>query len=160
MALLLDLMHNAPRSGCRFKRKMITNARGFTIGRLAKAAGRNLETVRYYERIGLIAKPARTSGGQRSYSGEDARHLAFVRRARELGFSIDDIRALLKLAAPGKQSCAEIQSIASAHLTNVRLKLADLARLERILAATVEQCGGAASAACPVLKMLEAPLFR
>jgi MerR family transcriptional regulator, mercuric resistance operon regulatory protein len=138
--------------------KMITNARGITIGQLAKAAGVNLETVRYYERIGLIAKPPRMSGGQRSYSSEDARHLAFVRRARELGFSIDDIRALLKLAVPGQQSCAEVQSIASAHLTNVQTKLADLARLEKILAATVAQCSGDASPVCPVLEMLDAPL--
>jgi MerR family transcriptional regulator, mercuric resistance operon regulatory protein len=137
---------------------MITNARGITIGQLAKAAGVNLETVRYYERIGLIAKPPRMSGGQRSYSSEDARHLAFVRRARELGFSIDDIRALLKLAVPGQQSCAEVQSIASAHLTNVQTKLADLARLEKILVATVAQCSGDASPVCPVLEMLDAPL--
>jgi MerR family transcriptional regulator, mercuric resistance operon regulatory protein len=156
MALLFDLMHHAPCSGYRFKCKMITNTRGITIGQLAKAAGVNLETVRYYERIGLIAKPARTSGGQRSYSSEDTRHLAFVRRARELGFSIDDIRALLKLAAPGRRSCAEVQSIASAHLMNVQTKLADLARLEKILAATVEQCAGDASPACPVLEMLDA----
>jgi MerR family mercuric resistance operon transcriptional regulator len=158
MALLFDLMHHAPCSGYRFKRNMITNARGVTIGQLAKAAGVNLETVRYYERIGLIAKPARTPGGQRSYSGEDARHLAFVRRARELGFSIDDIRVLLKLASPGKQSCAEVQSIASAHLANVQTKLADLAKLEKILAATVDQCSGDASPACPVLEMLDATL--
>lgn len=91
-------------------------------------------------------------------TSQDARHLAFVRRARELGFSIDDIRALLKLATPGKQSCAEVQSIASAHLTNVQTKLADLARLEKILAATVGQCGGDASPVCPVLEMLDAPL--
>jgi MerR family mercuric resistance operon transcriptional regulator len=137
---------------------LFTIMRGLSTGQLAKAAGVNLETVRYYERIGLIAKPARTTGGQRSYSSEDARHLAFVRRARELGFSIDDIRALLKLAAPGQPSCAEVQSIASAHLTNVRTKLADLARLEKILAATVDQCSGDASPACPVLEMLDAPL--
>jgi MerR family mercuric resistance operon transcriptional regulator len=135
---------------------MITNARGITIGQLAKAAGVNLETVRYYERIGWIAKPTRTSGGQRSYSSEDARHLAFVRRARELGFSIDDIRALLKLSAPGKQSCTEVQNIASAHLANVQSKLADLARLENILSATVDQCSGDGAPACPVLEMLSA----
>ena len=132
--------------------------RGLTTGQLAKAAGVNLETVRYYERIGLIAKPARTSSGQRSYSSEDARHLAFVRRARELGFSIDDIRALLKLATPGKQSCAEVHSIANAHLTNVQTKLADLARLEKILSATIEKCRDDVSPACPVLEMLDAPL--
>ena len=136
--------------------KMITNTRGVTIGQLAKAAGVNLETIRYYERIGLIAKPARTSGGQRSYSSADARHMAFVRRARDLGFSIDDIRALLKLAAPGKRSCADVQSIASAHLTSVQTKLADLARLEKILAATVDRCSGDASPACPILEMLDA----
>jgi MerR family mercuric resistance operon transcriptional regulator len=130
--------------------------RGLTTGQLAKTVGVNLETVRYYERIGLIAKPTRTSGGQRSYSSEDARHLAFVRRARELGFSIDDIRALLKLAAPGRQSCAEVQSIASAHLKNVRTKLSDLARLEKILSATIEKCSADVSPACPVLEMLDA----
>src|SRR5260370_42270633 len=103
---------------------VIPTMRGLTPGQLAKAAGVNLEPVRYYERIGLIAKPARTSGGQRSYTSEDARHLAFVRRARELGFSIDDIRALLKLAVPGQQSCSEVKGIASAHLTNGTSKLA------------------------------------
>ena len=137
---------------------MMTNLRGITIGQLAKAASVNLETVRYYERIGLIAKAARTSGGHRSYSREDARHLAFVRRARELGFSIDDIRALLKLAVPAQRCCGEIKTIASAHLTNVQTKLADLARLEKILAATVDQCSGDASPECPILEMLDAPL--
>jgi MerR family mercuric resistance operon transcriptional regulator len=136
---------------------MITKARGITIGQLARAAGVNIETVRYYERIGLVAKPARTAGGQRSYCREDARHLAFVRRARELGFSIDDIRALLRLAAPGQRSCADVEGIARAHLRNVQTKLADLAKLENILAATVDQCSGGASPACPVLEMLDTP---
>jgi MerR family mercuric resistance operon transcriptional regulator len=136
---------------------MITKARGITIGQLARAAGVNIETVRYHERIGLVAKPARTSGGQRSYASEDARHLAFVRRARELGFSIDDIRALLRLAAPGQRSCADVEGIARAHLRNVQTKLADLAKLENILAATVDQCSGGASPACPVLEMLDTP---
>jgi MerR family mercuric resistance operon transcriptional regulator len=135
---------------------MITKARGITIGQLARAAGVNIETVRYHERIGLVAKPAR--GGQRSYASEDARHLAFVRRARELGFSIDDIRALLRLAAPGQRSCADVEGIARAHLSNVQTKLADLAKLEKILAATVDQCSGDASPACPVLEMLDMPL--
>jgi MerR family mercuric resistance operon transcriptional regulator len=137
---------------------MITKARGITIGQLARAAGVNIETVRYYERIGLVAKPARTSGGQRSYASEDARHLAFVRRARELGFSIDDIRALLRLAVPGQRSCADVEGIARAHLSNVQTKLADLAKLEKILAATVDQRSGDASPACPVLEMLDMPL--
>jgi MerR family mercuric resistance operon transcriptional regulator len=130
--------------------------RTLTIGRLAEAAGVNLETVRYYERIKLMPPPARTQGGHRSYAAEHVRRLAFIRRGRELGFSIDEIRALLALAAPGHASCAEVRKIAEAHLGEVRAKLADLAKLEGILADTVARCSGDRSAACPVLDMLDA----
>ena len=133
---------------------MITKMRGLTIGQLAKSAGVNLETVRYYERIGLIVRPARTEGGHRAYDQEAVKQLAFVRRARELGFSISDIRALLTLAAPGRNSCSEVKNVASAHLVSVRTKLADLAKLESILSATVAQCGEHGSPDCPVLDML------
>jgi len=129
--------------------------RGLTIGQLAKSAAVNLETVRYYERIGLIAAPARTEGGHRTYDEEAIRHLAFVRRARDLGFSIHDIRALLTLAAPGRNSCAEVRNVASAHLVNVRTKLADLAKLEAILSATIAKYGDHPSPDCPVLDMLD-----
>ena len=128
---------------------------GVTIGSLAKAVGVNLETIRYYERIGLMPAPARTSSGHRSYATEHAQRLAFIRRGRELGFTIDDIRALLALAVPGVVSCAEVRELASAHLATVRTKLADLARLEAILAGTVDRCSGAPDPACPVLEMLD-----
>lgn len=127
-----------------------------TIGQLAKSAGVKIETVRYYERIGLIAKPARSSSGHRNYSNEDMRHLIFVRRARDLGFSIEDIRALLKLAAPDQKPCAEVKSIASAHLNSLQAKLGDLIRLEKILVETIEQCSDDRSPACPILEMLGA----
>ena len=130
--------------------------RGLTIGELAKAAGVNLETIRYYERIKLMPPPARTEGGHRSYSVEHGGRLAFIRRARELGFTIEEIRALLALAAPGRASCAEVRSIAEAHLADVRAKLSDLTRLERILCDTVAKCSGGASPVCPVLDMLDA----
>lgn len=134
---------------------MITKARGLTIGKLAKLAGVNLETVRYYERIGLMLPPDRTDGGHRTYDHQAMKHLAFVRRARELGFSIADIRALLTLAAPGQNSCAEVKEVAGAHLASVKSKLADLARLETILSRTIAQCSENPSPTCPVLNMLE-----
>jgi MerR family mercuric resistance operon transcriptional regulator len=124
-----------------------------TIGRLAEAAGVNLETVRYYERIKLMPSPARTASGHRAYEDADIRRLAFIRRARELGFSIKQIRALLNLSEPSRVSCAEAREIARMHLDEVRAKLADLGRLERILAATIAQCSGDAAPSCPVLDM-------
>lgn len=128
-----------------------------TIGRLAAATGVNLETVRYYERIELMPPPARTASGHRAYEQEHVRRLAFIRRARELGFSIEQIRALLALAEPSRVSCAEVREIARTHLDEVRAKLADLARLEGILAATIVQCSGDPAPSCPVLDMLAMP---
>jgi MerR family mercuric resistance operon transcriptional regulator len=125
-----------------------------TIGKLAAAAGVNLETVRYYERIKLMPPPARTTSGHRAYEAGHVRRLAFIRRARELGFSIGDIRALLALAEPSRASCAEANGIARTHLDEVRAKLADLARLERLLAETVARCADEAAPSCPVLDML------
>ncbi|MGA8172923.1 MAG: helix-turn-helix domain-containing protein [Methylocystis sp.] len=135
---------------------MTTKTRGVTIGQLARAAGVNLETVRYYERIALMPRPDRTEGGHRAYDSGHIRRLAFIRRARELGFGIENIRALLTAVEPGHASCAEVREIASARLAEVRIKLADLARLERILSETISKCGGDQSPACPVFDMLDA----
>ena len=135
---------------------MAANKRGVTIGQLAKAAGVNLETVRYYERIRLMPAPDRTEGGHRVYDADHVRRLAFIRRARELGFGVENIRALLAAAEPGHSSCTEVMEIAGAHLGEVRNKLADLGRLERILATTISQCAGDQTPTCPVLDMLDA----
>lgn len=129
---------------------------GLTSGQLAKAAGVNLETVRYYENIKLMPPPPRTEGGHRTYGGTHIQRLTFIRRSRELGFSIEEIRALLALAAPHQGSCAEVKNIAAGHLAEVRAKLADLAKLEAILAETISRCTGDAAAPCPVLDMLDA----
>jgi MerR family mercuric resistance operon transcriptional regulator len=131
--------------------------KSLTIGQLAAAAGVNLETVRYYERIKLMPPPARTASGYRAYEEGHIRRLAFIRRARELGFSIEQIRALLALAEPSRISCAEVREIAHAHLDDVRLKLADLARLEGILGDTISRCSGDPAPPCPVLDMLARP---
>ena len=128
--------------------------RGLTIGKLADAAGVHLETVRYYERIGLMPEPGRTTGGYRSYSAEHARRLSFIRRARELGFGIEDIKALLGLAEPGHTSCANVKTLTMTHLDDVRAKISDLRRLEGILTRAVDQCSGDTTPTCPVLDML------
>jgi MerR family mercuric resistance operon transcriptional regulator len=126
-----------------------------SIGALARASGVNLETIRYYERIGLMPAPGRTDGGHRIYEAAHRERLEFIRRGRELGFGIEDIRALLNLAETSAQPCEAVRAIASQHLATVRSKLADLTRLERILAATVSQCSETGPSTCPVLEMLE-----
>ena len=132
-------------------------SRALSIGRLAASSGVNLETIRYYERIGLMPAPDRTAGGHRLYDAGHRRRLSFIRRGRELGFGIGAIRTLLDLAEPGHRSCADVQPIAASHLEEVRAKIADLARLEAILADTVDRCErGASAPCCPVLEMLEA----
>jgi len=127
-----------------------------TIGRLAARSGVNLETVRYYEKIGLMPEPGRTEGGHRVYDEQHRRRLAFIRRGRELGFSIEEIRALLDLAEPQRRSCDDVRTIASAHLQDVRAKIADLTRLEALLTATVDRChAGRVGPSCAVLDLLE-----
>jgi MerR family mercuric resistance operon transcriptional regulator len=132
-----------------------SRAEGLPIGKLSRLTGVNIETIRYYERIKMLPAPRRTGGGHRVYGTVEARILAFIRRARELGFSLEDIRALLDLAGPGKASCAEVRKIAAHHLEDVRAKIGDLARLERLLAKTVKQCSGKAVPDCPVLDVLD-----
>lgn len=120
----------------------ITDERGasLSIGALSQQTGVHIETIRYYERVKMLAAPPRTEGGRRLYSQSHRRTLGFIRRARDLGFSLDEIRALLDLDGSGRASCAEVREIASHHLVNVRAKLADLARLETVLSETVGQC--------------------
>jgi MerR family mercuric resistance operon transcriptional regulator len=127
--------------------------RGLTIGELAKAAEVNYETVRYYERIGLMPKPIRTNGGHRSYSHDDLRQLTFIRRARELGFSIEEIRSLLSLNKLGGP-CADVKAIAASHLADVREKLSALRKMEQALAGAVDCCTEV-WATCPILDMLD-----
>jgi MerR family transcriptional regulator, mercuric resistance operon regulatory protein len=127
--------------------------RPLTIGTLAKASRVHLETVRYYERIGLMSKPSRTASNYRSYGPEHVERLSFIRRAREIGFSIREIKELLVLAEPGRASFAEVQNLTTIHLGEVRAKIADLCRLEAILAGALERCF-AETPVCPVLDML------
>ncbi|WP_345822126.1 helix-turn-helix domain-containing protein [Methylobacterium fujisawaense] len=125
-----------------------------TIDQLSRLTGVNIENIRYFERTGLLSAPPRTEGGHRSYDSEHVRTLAFNRRGRELGFTPDEVRALLELRQPGKASCSEMQKIAAHHLDRVRAKISDLIRLERLLSGTIEQCSGEAAPGCQVLDMM------
>jgi len=128
---------------------------GIPIGELSRLTGVNIETIRYYEKIKILRPPPRTEGGRRVYGPTEARLLAFIRRGRELGFGLDDIRALLALGAPGKASCADVREIAAHHLGDIRSKIDDLRKLERQLAKTIAQCSGSRVPDCPVLDILD-----
>lgn len=125
-----------------------------TIGRLSARAAVNIETVRYYERIGLVPSPPRTEGGHRLYGEPHVKKLIFVRRARELGFTLEEIRALLRLADERPPSCAKARSLATKHLADVRDKIADLKRMERVLTQTVALCEEGDRPDCPLLDAL------
>jgi MerR family mercuric resistance operon transcriptional regulator len=137
--------------------RIITSSRvdGFAIGELSKQTGVNIETIRYYERIKMLEPPPRTASGRRVYQSTDLRILVFIRRSRELGFSLDEIRALLRLGGPEKASCREVRDIAAHHLEDIRARLHDLESLERLLAKTVAQCSGKTEPECPVLDILD-----
>jgi MerR family mercuric resistance operon transcriptional regulator len=125
------------------------------IGRLAKHTGTNVETIRYYERLGLWPVPPRTAGGYRLYGTEHLKRLNFVRRARVLGFSIEEVRTLLRLADERKRPCAEVRVVAGAHLADVRAKLADLKAMERVLKETVARCADRGTGThCPLIDAL------
>lgn len=122
------------------------------IGTLSRRTGVNIETIRYYERSGLLPKPARTAGGYRAYSASDVERLQFIRRARSLGFSIEEVRRLLGLADRKPRSCRAVHALASGHLTEIRAKIADLRRMEKVLATMVADCAQGTMPECPLLE--------
>jgi MerR family transcriptional regulator, mercuric resistance operon regulatory protein len=137
---------------------IFTDRRGapLSIGALSRLTGVHIETIRYYERVKMLPAPPRTEAGRRTYGQSHRRTLGFIRRARDLGFSLNEIRALLDLDGSERaSSCAEVREIASLHLVGVRAKLADLARLEAVLSETVAQCYGNLTPQCPVLGILD-----
>jgi len=125
-----------------------------TRGELARRTGCNLETVRYYEKIGLMPDPGRAANGYRQYDARHEGRLRFISRGRELGFSIDGIKGLLDLVDRRKLSCADVKTIACHHLDDVRKKIADLRRIERVLAETTRCCNGDEVPECPLIDTL------
>jgi MerR family transcriptional regulator, mercuric resistance operon regulatory protein len=126
-----------------------------SIGELSRRTRVNIETIRYYERIKMLPEPPRTAGGRRVYRTADRRTLAFIRRARELGFTLNEIRALLALSGSGAdEACPEVRELAAAHLAEIRAKIVDLRAMERALADAVRRCDAGEAPGCPVLDAL------
>ncbi len=128
-----------------------------SIGVLAKRSGVLAETIRYYETEGLLRKPERSAGGYRLYDASDVERLSFIRQARDLGFKLDTVRRLLGLADRKVNTCDEVRELATAHLAEVRAKLGDLRRMERVLSDLVHSCAGTTVPECQLLQALAAP---
>lgn len=125
-----------------------------SIGELAEATGTKVETVRYYERIGILPTPKRTSGNYRAYSAGHLARLSFIRRARDLGFTLDQVRALLALADQKKQDCGTVDALAREHLADIDRKISDLKALRRELSGLIGQCKQGTIADCRILSAL------
>ncbi|MBN8945108.1 MAG: helix-turn-helix domain-containing protein [Rhizobiales bacterium] len=128
--------------------------KGLSIGALSQRSGVNIETIRYYERIGVMPSPARSAGGYRIYGPEHVRRLHFVRRGRELGFSLDELRGLLHLVDGHSFTCAQVHALTTQHLKDIRQKIADLRRLERVMSEMAAQCTGDQVPQCPIIDAL------
>lgn len=131
-----------------------STVRGHSIGALGKLTGVNIETIRYYERIGLLAPPARTVGNYRMYDEAHVRRLTFVRRARDLGFPLEAVRALLALADQPDRRCDEVDDLVVAQLAEVNRKIADLERLREELDRLAHQCRGGRVSECRIIDAL------
>jgi Cu(I)-responsive transcriptional regulator len=124
------------------------------IGDLARATGTKVETVRFYEAEGLIPPPARSSGNYRIYEQAHLARLSFIRRARDLGFTLDQVRTLLRLADDRDAPCAEVDAITTAHVTEIDRKLADLQALRGELVRRLDSCAGSTIADCRIIEAL------
>ena len=129
-------------------------AKEITRGQLAKRSGCNIETIRYYEKIGLMPEPPRSASGYRQYDVNHERRLLFIMRGRELGFTIEDLKSLLGLVDRREVSCGEVERLAKRHLRSVREKISDLRRMERTLSDTVHSCSGQDVPDCPLIDRL------
>ncbi|MBN9254004.1 MULTISPECIES: helix-turn-helix domain-containing protein [unclassified Mesorhizobium] len=126
----------------------------FSIGDLSRRTGVKVPTIRYYEQMGLVAAPERSDGNQRRYGRQELERLAFVRHARDLGFGVDDIRALIELSGHPDQPCGHADSIAAEQLASVREKIARLKRLETELERIATCCDGKTVGDCYVIRAL------
>jgi MerR family transcriptional regulator, mercuric resistance operon regulatory protein len=126
----------------------------YAIGAASKQTGCHIETIRYYERIGLLATPSRSASGYRRYALEHLKRLMFVRRARDLGFTLDEIRRLLRLADRRERTCTQARNLATAHLRDVQVKMKDLRAMERVLKQMIARCADGTLPDCPLIEAL------
>ena len=125
-----------------------------TIGKLSSKTGVNTETIRYYEKEGILPPPPRTESGYRVYTEEHCKRLMFVRRSRELGFSLNEIRTMLAMVDGGSLTCAEVKDVTITHLDDIREKISDLQKLEKTLQKIASQCKGGKTPNCPIIDAL------
>lgn len=121
---------------------------------LAQHTGCNLETIRYYENVGLMPDPPRSPSGHRQYGPMHVERLSFIIRARELGFTMKEIQGLLSLVDRGEHTCAHVEKMGRHHLDVIRAKISDLQAIETILSETISSCTGAGTPDCPLLDVL------
>jgi DNA-binding transcriptional MerR regulator len=135
--------------------------RALSIGRLAQRSGTNPPTIRYYEQIGLLKRPDRLEGGHRTYGDTDLRRLTFIRRCRDFGFPIEQVRSLVDLLENGDRSCVDARDLARDNLIAVRAKMEELRALEASLVRLVNDCEtacvGGPGPNCVILEDLSAP---
>jgi Hg(II)-responsive transcriptional regulator len=132
----------------------ITTEKQFTIGRLAKQADVGIDTVRFYERRGLLPQPQRTQSGYRLYSESSINRVRFIRRAKQLGFALDEIELLLKLQDQGGRK-AEVKAITTHKLAEIETKIADLSRMRTVLQELATECSGRGNvASCPIIEAI------
>jgi MerR family mercuric resistance operon transcriptional regulator len=134
----------------------VSRSVGLSIGELSRLTDVNIETIRYYERAGIMPPPPRTEGGRRMYAQDHLKRLTFVRRSRELGFSLDEVRALLGLVGGRTLTCAEVRNMARGHIAQIQQRVNDLKKLERALTDLVDRCHGKKVPECPLLDTLNA----
>lgn len=128
---------------------------GINIGALAKATATKVVTIRYYERIGLLRAAVRSQGNYRVYGPQDVRQLRFIRRCRDLGFTIEQVRGLLRLSSREDQACSEVDQITAEHLGEIEQKISDLTRLAGELRRLSERCQGNGTIAdCRIIEAL------
>ncbi len=126
-----------------------------SIGNLGKKTGIKVVTIRYYERIGLLPLPARTEGNYRTYTNEHMRRLRFIRRCRDLGFTLDQVRDLLRLSSQENQECCAVNRITAQHLIEIEQKISDLQRLADELGRLSNSCKGIGRIAdCRIIEAL------
>ena len=126
----------------------------YTRGQLAELTGVKGETIRYYEKCGLLGLAARSDGGHRRFSESHVRRLQFIRRSRELGFSIGEIEGLIELDSGGKKSCEQVRQATEVHLKDVKKKISDLQKMQATLADLIRQCDDLSSPKCPIIEAL------
>lgn len=126
------------------------------IGELSRRTNVKIETIRFYERKGILPAPPRTESGRRVYGEDNLKRLFFVRRCRELGFALDSVSEMLRMIDGDAITCRHVRTIARNHLDDVRSKIADLERMEKTLSLTVSRCDGGEDPDCPIIEALYA----